>query len=184
MYHLHTDVIEVPIKQIKQCSWQQEATLEPQLCVCLLTEFICVCVQYMPACWQWLHVCVCSCMLYMNIPLWLSKARRALDRPQLRAPKIEPWSHPFHRSGPPSSSTPTPHTVSITWTQRITLWHKTRVCPLYDWVCSSIRCSAWKHGDLGGSEMSLWQELSLGSKSEGWSLFLDILKVFEMNELY
>ena len=116
----------------------------------------------------------------MNISLWFSKAQWALDHPKLRAPKIEPWSHPFHRSGPPSSSTPAPHTVSITWTLRITLWHKTRVCPFHDWVrsftricswtcCSSMRFSGFRNVVVTGS---------LCSKSEGWLNVFRYLKGF------
>lgn len=139
MHHLHTDIIVVPIKQIKQCSWQWVATLEPQLRVGLLTGFICVCIAYVCV----LTVTRCLCMFlcveidsFRTLLSWFSKARWALDHPKLRAPKIEPWFHPLHRSGPPSSSTPTPHTVSITWALRITLWHKTRVCSLHDWARS------------------------------------------------
>lgn len=109
------------------------------LCVFATRVYVCVRVKYVSVWWQFLIVCACSCVsrvIHVNIPLRFSKAQWALDQPKLRAPKIEPWSHPFHRSGPPSSSTPTPHTVSITWTLRITLWHKTRVCPLCDWTRS------------------------------------------------
>lgn len=67
---------------------------------------------------------------------WFCKTQRASDDPALRTPKIEPWSQPSDRSGPASSSRPAPHTVVITWTLQITLWHKTRVCPLHGWAGS------------------------------------------------
>lgn len=100
---------------------------------------LCVCIVYVCV----LTVTRCLCMFpcaeidsFRTFLSWFSKARWALDHPKLRAPKIEPWFHPLHRSGPPSSSTPAPHTVSITRALRITLWHKTRVCSLHDWARS------------------------------------------------
>lgn len=100
---------------------------------------ICLCVDrywlsvYVPVCWKSIHV-----NIHLRFPL---KVQSASDLPKLRAPEVEPWRHPFHRSGPPSSRTPTPHAVSITRTLRITRWRKTRVCSWFDWarnICSML----------------------------------------------
>lgn len=106
------------------------------VCWLSLCAYVCVCTVFW-ICVLTVNACLCVFLnvefdIHEHFSLFLSKVQQILDHPKLQAPKIEPWSHSFHRSGPPSSSTPTPHTVSITWTLQITLWHKTRVCPLHD----------------------------------------------------
>lgn len=113
-----------------------------------------ICDNHCVLCWKGLFIYSCvysffliGCLsnswifrwIHLSIPLQFTKLLWALDQHKFKSPKIETWSHRFHWSWPPSSSKPAPHTVSITWTLRITLWHKTRVCPFHDWA-HTARC--------------------------------------------
>lgn len=148
MFHLHGDVIKVP--------W-----------LCLLRGGIYVCVQHIPVCWQLLVIYVCFCMMkliHRSIPPWFCKALTALDYPKCKAPKIEPWSHAFHRSGPPSSTTycinymdPTDYSVTQ------------NTCLPFLWLgAQNPLCTTHGHGaalwSLGSSEGLLWQDCPCAEK--------------------
>lgn len=147
-YHLHTDFIGLPGKS--NSAHGSRELHRDHSCVCWQVVFVCVCVHTDSV----LTVTACLCtflFVEMNTCEHSSPVLQinvALDHPQLQDPKIEPWSHPSHRSGTLSNSTPQSHTVSITWTLRIILWHTTRVCPLRDWMCSVHRIT-WKKKVLG-----------------------------------
>lgn len=136
------------------------------VCWLSLCAYVCVCTVFW-MCVLTVNACLCVFLnvefdIHEHFSLFLSKVQQILDHPKLQAPKIEPWSHSFHRSGPPSSSTPTPHTVSITWTYRLRFDTK-HVYALSMIRSVALAAYAHEHGaapwDLVVSELLLWQRV-------------------------